>query len=389
MPVGSRHEKPSESGLAHFYEHMVFKGGEKFQSATAVSQTLDRYGAQFNAFTDTEVTAYYVKIATPHTDVAIDVLSDIVVKARFPQEETDREKGVVLEEHKMYWDMPDARADMQIGPLVFGQAAVGRPVIGEPDIIKTFTPDDLRRWRQHYGAERFIISAAGNLPTDLTAKLTQAFSGLPQTTGLPTEVIKNWTDGPRWLTDERPGEQTQLVMGWPSLSEKDERRWTLKLLRTILGGYASSRLFTEIREKRGLCYTIRAVEQSYVDTGLFGITAGLDANRLTEALSAIWGEVNKLATKLVDDTELERAREYLKGSTAISLEGTYSQAWWRAGQWLSEGELLSLDEINQRLDLVTAADIKSLAQEIMRPNGLGVVLVGPAVKLEGLRQILV
>ena len=163
----------------------------------------------------------------------------------------------------------------------------------------------------------------------------------------------------------------------------------MRLLKTILGGYASSRLFTEIREKRGLCYTIRAVESAYVDTGVFGITAGLDANRLTEALSAIWGEVGKMAAKPVEAAELERAREYLKGSMAISLEGTYSLAWWRADQWLCEGKLLELEQINRYLDSVTAADIQSLAREILQPKGLGVVLVGPPVKLDALRQIVV
>jgi len=367
---------------------MVFKGGEKYRSMTDISETLDRYGAQFNAFTDTEVTAYHIKIASSHIDVAIDVLSDMLTKARFPQVETDREKGVVLEEHKMYWDMPDARADMQIGPLLFGQAAVGRTVIGIPDTIRSFTPADLRRWRQYYGAERFVISAAGNLPTNLNHRLLTAFGDLPPTAPLPTDPVNPITDGPQWLLDERSGEQIQLVMGWPSLPEKDERRWALRLLRTILGGFASSRLFTEIREKRGLCYTIRAVEQSYVDTGVFGITAGLDANRITEALSAIWGEINRVISTQVTAAELERAREYLKGSTAISLEGTYSQAWWRADQWLSEGKLLSLNDINRHLDTVSAADIKSLAQEIFSPKGLGVVLVGPPVNLDALRSII-
>ncbi len=161
------------------------------------------------------------------------------------------------------------------------------------------------------------------------------------------------------------------------------------LLRTILGGYASSRLFTEIREKRGLCYTIRAVEQSYVDTGLVGITAGLDAGRLTEALSAIWGEVTKLASVAVSQSELDRAREYLKGSTTISLEGTYSLAWWRAGQWLSEGRLIDLDEIFANLAAVTPSDIQKLARELLTDKSLGIVLVGPPVEADKLKRLIV
>lgn len=387
VPVGSRHETPAEAGLAHFFEHMAFKGGKKYRNARAVFEALDQYGAQSNAFTDTEVTAYYVKIAPKHLDVAIDVLADMLTEARFPQAEMEKEKGVVIEEHKMYWDMPDARADMQFGPLLFGRAAVGRPVIGEPATIKRFTGDDLRRWRRHYGASRFMISAAGNLPHGLAKRLTSAFAGLPKTAVLPTDPVSPWTDGPKWLTDERPGEQTQLVMGWPGIANRDDRRWAMRLLRTILGGYASSRLFTEVRERRGLCYTIRAVDQGYADTGILGITAGLDANRLTEAFSAIWGEVEKMASKPVPPAELDRAREYLKGSAAIGLEGTYSVAWWRADQWLSEGELYDLPHLYRHLDAVSAADIQKLAKELMVTAHLGVVLVGPPVKLDLLKQI--
>ena len=389
VPVGSRHENPAEAGLAHFFEHMVFKGGQKYRTAQSISETLDGCGAKFNAFTDTEVTAYYIKIAACYAEVAIDVLSDIVLHARFPMAETEREKGVVLEEYKMYWDMPDARADMQIGPLIFGSAAVGRPVIGIPQTIKTFTPADLRRWRRHYGAERFVISAAGQLPRGFSKKIAQSFGGLPPADQLPADQLQIWSDGPRWHMDARPGEQTQLVMGWPSLSLTDERRWAMRLLRTILGGYASSRLFTEIREKRGLCYTIRAVEQSYVDTGIFGVTAGLDASRLTEALTAIWQEVGRLSERLVGEAELTRAREYLKGSMAIDLEGSYSQAWWRAEQWLTDGKLMSFDQINERLSAVRPADIRSLARDFLHANGLGLVLVGPDTSLDKLKSIIV
>lgn len=389
VPVGSRHERPEEAGLAHFFEHMVFKGGQKYRSAQSISETLDGCGAKFNAFTDVEVTAYYVKIAARHAEVAIDVLSDIVLHARFPQAETEREKGVVLEEYKMYWDMPDARADMQIGPLVFGEASVGQPVIGQPKTIKSFTPADLRRWRRHYGAERFVISAAGQLPRGFAKKVATAFGGLPPVDELAAAAPQVWSDGPRWLMDERPGEQTQLMMGWPSLSATDEWRWAMRLLRTILGGYASSRLFTEIREKRGLCYTIRALEQSYVDTGIFGIAAGLDAGRLPEALSAIWAEVGRLAERPVGEAELTRAREYLKGSLAIDLEGSYSQAWWRAEQWLTEGRLMNFEQVSEKLDAVRPEDIKMLAREILRPDALGVVLVGPDANLTKIKPLIV
>lgn len=388
VPVGSRHERSDQAGLAHFYEHMVFKGGRRFRSATAISETLDQYGAQFNALTDSEMTAFYIKISAAHAEVAVAVLADILQHARFPQAEVEREKGVVLEEHKMYWDMPDARADMQLGPLMFGRASLGRPVIGSPARIRQFTARSLREWRRHYGAERMAISVAGKIPRGLTRLLESSFGDLPSAEMLPQEKPRGWSDGPRWTVDPRPGEQTQLLLGWPGLPHQDERQWTLRLLRTILGGYTSSRLFTEIREKRGLCYTVRAFEQSYADTGLVGVAAGLDSQRLPEAMQAITRELERLINRPVPAHELQRAKEYLKGNLVIGLESTYSVSWWRVGQWLTEGRLLDLPSTYRHLDAVTADDLRQLARELFQPSRTGVVLVGPPVETAALRPFL-
>lgn len=388
VPVGSRHEQPAEAGLAHFFEHMVFKGGAKYKTATVISETLDQYGAQFNAFTDVEMTAFYVKIAAAHWDVAVDVLADILQHAQFPEAELEREKGVVLEEYKMYWDMPDARADMQIGPAVFGSAAVGRPVIGEPSTIKSFTRDSLVGWRQKYAAERMVISVAGKLPAGIRSKLASAFAKLAVAEPLPTETVIPLSDGPKWVMDARKGEQTQLILGWPGLKATDDRSWTLHLLRTVLGGFASSRLFTEIREKRGLCYSVRAFEQSFMDVGLWGISAGLDAARLPEALEAIWKEVDKIAAEPVGVAELNRAKEYIKGTTVLGLESPYSVAWWRTQQWLTEGKLYDLPTVFKRVDEVTAAQVQNLACDLMPLDRLGVVLVGPKTPTTRLAKIL-
>jgi len=388
VPHGSRHETPQQAGLAHFYEHMVFKGAKKYPNAAAISQALDRYGAEYNAFTDTEQTAFYAKIATKHADVAVDVISDYLQYATIDQDELDRERGVILEEYKMYWDIPDQRAQLHIGPMIFGDTAVGRPVIGDPEQIKQFTRDDFIAWRENmYRSDAVVISVAGAIPDGYAARIEQAFGALPtsksQVQSPPAALI---TGGPKIKIDVREGDQTQLVLAFPGCSVKDDDRWTQRVLRTLMGVSMSSRLFTQIRERRGLCYSIRMVDQIFTDTGMIAVTAGLDAKRLHEALPAIQHELQEIAATPPLADELERAKEFIKGSTTLSLEDSSTIAQLRANQWMYEHELTSIEERFAKIDAVTAEQITALAAKLFVPEKLGLVLVGPKVDESDVRN---
>lgn len=390
VPHGSRHETPEQAGLAHFFEHMVFKGGKKYPTAAAISQALDRYGAEYNAYTDVEQTAFYAKIAADQADVALDVISDYLQNAHLDPEEIDRERGVILEEYKMYWDRPADRAEMFINPLIWGETNVGRPVIGEPERIKQFTREDFIAWRDTmYQADKVVISAAGKIPTDFAKKVEAAFGGLPATKKpIQAEPAKLLESGPTVKFDVRPGDQISLVLAYPGCSLKDEDRWVQRVLRTIMGVSMSSRLFTQIRERRGLCYSIRMVDQILTDVGLIGVTAGLDAGRIDEALTAILHELEGIAAKAPSADELLRAKEFIKGATILSLEDSSTIAQMKANQWMYEGELRSIEEQFAKIDAVTAEEVTRLARQLFVPNRQGLVLVGPAVDEGKIKQII-
>lgn len=388
VPHGSRHETPAQAGLAHFYEHMVFKGAKKYPNAAAISQALDRYGAEYNAFTDTEQTAFYAKIATEHADVALDVIGDYLQYATIDAAELDRERGVILEEIKMYWDIPEQRAQMQIGPVIFGDTAVGRPVAGDVERIKQFTRDDFITWRDTmYRADAVVISVAGAIPKGFADRIAAVFGALPkQPTQLNPEKAELISKGPHVKIDVRDGDQTQLVLAFPGCSIQDDDRWTQRVLRTIMGVSMSSRLFTQIRERRGLCYSIRMIDQIFTDTGLIAVTAGLDAKRLHEALPAIQHELHDIASKQPSADELTRAKEFIKGSTILSLEDSSTIAQLRANQWMYEHELTSIEDRFKKIDAVTTKQVTALAAKLFVPDKLGLVLVGPQVDESKVRR---
>lgn len=390
VPHGSRHETDAQAGLAHFFEHMVFKGGRKYPTPESISQTLDQYGTEYNAFTDIQQTAFYAKIATEHLDVALDVISDYLQYPKLEPGDIEREKGVILEEYNMYWDQPEGRADMQFTQLLFGQSALGRPVIGTKEAIKSFKKEDFVNWHQQfYGASKMVISVAGGVPDNFVQQVERVLAGLPAGGVVTMDAPGQKAAGTQILMDERPGEQIKLSLGCEATAITDERYWAQRVLRTIMGSSMSSRLFMEIREKRGLCYTISMSDQALTDTGMLAIDAGLDMSRINEAVSAIWAELKKIATTPPSADELRRAKELMKGATILSLENSASVARMWANQWLFEGKLTPLEERFAKVEAVTAEQVTELAAELFKPERMVLVMVGPKQDTEALKKILV
>lgn len=389
VPHGSRHETDAQAGLAHFFEHLVFKGAKKFATPEAISQALDQYGAEYNAFTDIQQTAFYAKIATEHLDTALAVISDYLQYPKLDEADIEREKGVILEEYNMYWDQPEGRADMQFTQLLFGKSALGRPVIGTKEAIKSFTKDDFVKWhQQYYGADRVVISVAGGIPDNFKQQIESSFAALPKGQTVKMDAPGQKAAGPQVLIDERPGEQIKLLMGCESLAITDERYWAQRVLRAIMGSAMSSRLFMEIREKRGLCYSIGMSDQALTDTGMLSVDAGLDMKRINEAVTAIWAELLKITTVPPAADELQRAKDLMKGATILSLENSASVARMWANQWLYEGKLTTIEERFAKLDAVTAAQVTELAAELFQPDRMVLVTVGPKQDAAAITKIL-
>ena len=388
VPHGSRHETEEQAGLAHFFEHLVFKGAKKYPTPEAISEALDQYGAYYNAFTDFEQTAYLAQITAEHFDTALDVISDYLTHPKLKQSDIDRERNVILEEFNMYWDVPKERADMQSNKLVFGDSPLGRSIIGYKNTIAGFKRADFVNWHEHYyGSDKVVVGVAGVIPHNLEAMLKKALKDLPkpaQVKMVPATIL----DGePRILMDVRKGDQIQLNLSFPSIAASDRRQPVLQLLRAIMGSSMSSRLFREVREKRGLCYSIYMSNQYFSDTGMIQVVAGLDRQRLAEAVAAIWLELKKIANEAVPAAELKRAKEYIKGATILGVEDNMSVAKMMTSQYMFEGTLKSVEEKLAEIERVKASEITKLANELFVANKIGLVLVGPKQNTDQIREI--
>lgn len=394
--TGSRYELPRQQGLAHFFEHMVFKGTTKFPDPQVLASTIDAVGAQTNAFTSKEYTGYYVKAASKHLERSLDVLSDMLLQPLLRPEDIEREKGVIIEEINMYADTPMQDIDNVFDHLLFHNENLGHDVIGTKETVSGLEQQDfldlLTGW---YGLPNLTLVLAGDagvIEAEQTAELVNRLFGeakRPQQARVNHRVAfhlegPTWNDGGRLLVKQKKTEQTHLMMGWPGLIRSDKRRYILALLSIVMGGNMSSRLFTEVREKRGLCYYVHSTVDYYHDAGVFGAAAGVDPRRAHEAVSVIIEEYQQLSQgkRPVTTEELERAREYAIGTLVLSLEDSQSVAQYYGVRQLLQREIDSPETVMKNLRAVTLEQVNQLAQELLTPDGLRLALIGPAEQAE-------
>lgn len=371
--AGSRHEKAGENGAAHFIEHMVFKGTES-RSAADIAREMDAIGGQVNAYTTKENTCFYVRSLDTHLPQAADVLCDMFFCSAFRQEDVDTERGVILEEIGMYADNPEDVCSERLAAAVYRGSALARPILGKRSTLEKMTGESLRAWRDaHYRPEDIVVALAGSFSADDVEDLKERFSAL-KPSGRPRTKAAAYQSAV--TLKKKAIEQNHITLAFPGLPYGDGRRFALQLLSFVLGGGMSSRLWQEVREKRGLCYSIYSYGAGHEDTGLFGIYTALGKETEREALEAILAVVKDLVQDGVTAEELSRAREQSKASVLMGLESTQARMSHLGRSALLTGEILTPDAIIAAYDAVTREDVLALARELFRMENAAFSAVG-------------
>jgi predicted Zn-dependent peptidase len=374
--VGARDENPTESGLSHFIEHMIFKGTRQ-RSAFQIAKEFDAIGGHTNAFTSMENTCYHAKVMDTHTDTMVEILSDIFLNSVFDPGEIEKERPVILQEIRMIDESPDEYVHLLSGKNFWGDNPLGRSILGSPENIIRFDADLMKTYfHRLYQPDRIIISAAGNVEhRDIVDRVGPAFETIKPGSGIAERI----TPQSRSLVDlnHKDLEQVHICLGAPGLSITDPRRYAYSLLNTILGGNMSSRLFQEIREKRGLAYTVYSFITSHVDTGMFGIYLAVDPARALEATDLVLNEIDKLGANPVTATELIGAVEYTKGSLLLASESNDNQMVRTAQNEIHFNRIIRLPEVIKKIESVTAAEILELSRSLFENNKLSLTLLGP------------
>jgi predicted Zn-dependent peptidase len=373
--AGSRDERDDRAGVSHFIEHLLFKGSRSYD-AQKIAEIFDAMGAELNAATSREHTVVYSRVPDRHVEEAVQVMTDMVFAPAFA--ELDQEREVVLEEIAMYEDTPQELVHDLFSQAVFGSHALGRPVIGTADVISTISRRAIAAFhRAAYAGPNIVVSAAGNIAHDRLIELLQRFER--ETSTARTRVRRPLVaEPPTGLCFQRKEtEQYHVCLGAPGISRSDRRRFAASLLDSILGGSASSRLFQEIREKRGMAYSVYSFASQYTDTGLVGVYVGTREENLPACIEICVEQIAEIAAGKLRDGELERAKESLKGRIMLSMESTSNRMTRLGKSLISDTELLTFDRIFAEIDAVAADELAELAGVLLPPERLSASGVGP------------
>lgn len=380
--VGSRYEEESVAGISHFLEHMAFKGGEKYPSASAVSETLDALGADNNASTSQEYTNYYVRAATSILPKAAEVLADALLSPVLAEKEIEKERGVIIEEINMYEDDPKDYVNLLYGQAIYPNHPLGRDIAGTRESVKRIKKADFLAFREsYYNPYNIVITVSGGIGYDEAYDLAVRYFG-----NLKSKGYKNIYKGfkveqktPIIKLHNKKTEQTNLIIGFLGNKFGESTRYAEALMGVILGGGMSSRLFREVREKRGLAYSIYASSSHYMDTGEFSAYAGVPVGKATKAIEVILKELYKITSLKhgVTKKELAKAKEFFKGHMALSLESTKWINYFYGYEEIKGGELKTPEEVFKAIDKVEAQEIVEVAKKLFKPEKVNLAIVGP------------
>ncbi|MBN1494333.1 insulinase family protein [Candidatus Peregrinibacteria bacterium] len=377
--AGSRYEHKKINGISHFLEHMFFKGAKKYKNAREVSEAIDGVGGEFNAFTGKEYAGYYVKVASENIEKAMDVISDMLMNAKFDPKEIDKERGVIMEEYNMYQDTPMYQIGWDFEKLVFDDQPLGWDQVGTPELIKSVTQKQFQDYKGAlYSPDNMVLALAGDISDKKGIELAEKYFKFgDEKKKFEFNPYKKHDTKERVYLHSKKTEQAHLVIGGQSNPETHKNHWAEKLLSIILGGNMSSRMFMSVREARGLCYYIHTSSDNFKDTGIFSTGAGIQVSRIDEAVQAILAEYEKIRAEKIPQAELEKAINFMKGKMILNLEDSEEYAHLLGKYELLHGKIMRPEEILKEVEKVTVEDIHRVASQILAPENLKIGIIGP------------
>jgi len=378
--TGSKYEIKKISGISHFLEHMMFKGTKKRKDTHAISSELDSVGAEYNAFTGNEYTGYYVKADSTHIDLALDMVSDMLINSKLDKKEMQKEKGVVIEEINMYKDNPMRQIDANLESLMYGDQPAGWEIAGTKETVSAFTREEVSNYfKTHYTTKNTIVCIAGNFEVKtIKSRVEKYFNKLRNGENQKKQKVVENQKKPAVFIEYKKTDQTHFILSFRSfINISDKKRYAMSLLANIIGGNMSSRMFINIREKQGLAYYISAGNEATTDTGYFYVRAGVDNKRALSAVKGVLSELKKIKQKGVTKKELKKAKDYMKGKLVMNLEASDDLAFFFGNQEVLKGSLLTLDEIIKSIEKVKISELNSLAKEILLNKNMNLAVIGP------------
>ena len=379
VSVGSRYESEEENGITHFIEHMLFKGTTKRPTAKDIALAIEGIGGIFNASTGRELTTYWAKVAQDHFPIAVDVLADMLLNSKLDEEELEKERRVIIEEINMILDRPSDWVHLLANQLIWPDHPLGRDQAGTKESVSGLTRPMMQdHVSDHYQPANTVLALAGNIEhNDALKEISAQLSGWEKRTRSSYLPMGEKQTAARVKVQHKPSEQAHLSLLLPGISRFDDDRYNVSLLNTILGQGMSSRLFLEVREKRGLAYSVYSFFSPLQDTGLMGVYAGVDVQKVDEALKAILAELDKTKQEPVSGEELDKAKEFTKGRLLLQMEDSSAVAAWAGRQEILEDRVLSVDQVLEAVDAVTADAVQRVSQELFREDNLNLAVVGP------------
>lgn len=388
--TGSKYETKQINGISHFLEHMMFKGTTKRPDKLEIARELESIGADFNAFTHKEFTGYYARASASKINTLMDVVFDIFLNSRLDAEEIEKEKGVIVEEINMYRDMPQRYVGDLFEKLLYGDQPAGWEIAGEKELVIRLKREQfLDYFTTHYIASNTVVAIAGNVkPEEIKEQVNQYFSKIRQAERVTKLAVKEDQLSPQILLHYKKTDQSHFILGFRGYNMFDEKRYATSILAAILGGGMSSRLFTEVRDKRGLAYYVGADSDNYTDTGIFAMSAGVNNDKADDAIKIMLEEVNKIKNTGVTTRELQQAKDQVEGALTIALENSRAVANAYAGPILFYDKVLTPEEELDKIKKVTLEDISQVANEIFVNKKLNLSLIGPFEKEDEFKKIL-
>lgn len=388
--IGSRYETEKEAGISHFLEHMCLKGTKKRPTQHDISSELDAVGGEYNAFTSKDKTGYFAKVDSKHTNVALDVVSDIFLNSKLDEKEIEKEKGTIIQEINMYEDTPRMNIGDVFENLIFEKNSLGREVIGTRKTIKSFKRKNFIDYKNRlYAANDTVVCIAGNFKEEnISSRVGKYFSQMKKGKKPEFKKVRETQSNPRVKVKFKNTDQTHLILGNRAYHQEHKDRFALGLLSVILGGNASSRLFVEIREKRGLAYGVSTEIETYQDCGYLATQSGVEHNKLEETIKIILKEYKKIAAEKISGKELQKAKDYIKGKSVMGFESSDEVAMFHIDQEVRKKKIMTLPEIFKKIDKVTANDILRVAKDIFVNRKLNLAVIGPHKDNKRLEKLL-